>query len=339
MQQVDFNGINISNLAIIAGNSNPELFQSIEKLIQQKKGCEGFAFIDADISTFPDGEICVEIHENLRGKDVYILQSVCGANGRSVNDHLMELLVITDACKRAACNKLTLVIPHYGYARQDRKTRPRQPITAALVTNMYHQAGADKIITMDLHAAQIQGHGKPRPMDNLFARPVFLDFLMAQKDLSPQEVVFVSPDAGGVERVVAMAKRYGCELAFLYKKRVDGSTTDIISVVGEEKVKGKDAFLIDDILGTGGSAVRAAVALEEIGAKSINFIGVHGMFSGEAVVKIEKSPIKTVYVTDSAPLSEAAKGSSKIEIITGVDIIGQAILCDYTGKSVSALFE
>lgn len=309
------------SLVVFAGNSNTQLAKDICRHIGIKLG-------EAQVKTFSDGEIQVEISENVRGKDVFVLQSTCAP----VNDHLVELLMMIDAFKRSSARRITAVIPYYGYARQDKKVAPRVPISAKLVADLLTVAGADRVITMDLHAGQIQGFFDI-PVDNLFAAPVLLEHI---RENFRNDTVIVSPDAGGVERARAFAKRLHTQLAIIDKRRPAPNRAEAMHVVGD--VKGKTAIIVDDMVDTGGTLTQAATALKGHGAMEIHACCAHAVLSGPAVDRITESEIKTLVVTNTNPLSETAKRCDKIRVRSVSKLLAEAIHRSHTGSSVSSLF-
>ena len=309
------------SLVLFAGNSNPKLAEDICRHIGIKLG-------EAQVKTFSDGEIQVEIGENVRGKDVFVLQSTCPP----VNEHLVELLLMLDGFKRSSAKRITAVMPYYGYARQDKKVAPRVPISAKLVADLLTVAGADRVITMDLHAGQIQGFFDV-PVDNLFAAPVLLEHI---KRHFGNNTVIVSPDAGGVERARAFAKRLHCQLAIIDKRRVAPNEAEAMNVVGA--VEGKKAVILDDMVDTAGTLTQAALALKEHGALEIHACCAHAVLSGPAVDRITASEIKTLVVTDSIPLGKNAERCEKVRVLSISKLLGEAIHRSHTGSSVSSLF-
>ncbi len=279
------------------------------------------------VKTFSDGEINVEIHESVRGMDVFVIQSICSP----VNDNLMELLILIDALKRASAERITAVLPYYGYARQDRKVLPRAPISAKLVADLITTAGASRVLTVDLHAGQIQGFFNI-PVDHLFAAPVLLEYLRKLED----QMVVVSPDAGGVERARAFAKRLNASLAIIDKRREAPNVSQVMNIIGD--VKGLTAVLLDDIVDTGGTLVRAATALMEKGAKEVYACCTHPVLSGQAVKILSESPIKEMIVTDSIPLREKARDNPIFKVLSISGILAEAIQRIYRDESVSSLF-
>ena len=309
------------SLVLFAGNSNPELAKDVCRHIGIKLG-------DAQIKRFSDGEIQIEVRENVRGKDVFILQSTCAP----VNDHLVELLLMIDAFKRSSAQRITAVMPYYGYARQDKKVAPRVPISAKLVADLIEKAGANRVITMDLHAGQIQGFFSV-PVDNLFAAPVLLQHI---KDNFKNDTVIVSPDAGGVERARAFAKRLNALLAIIDKRRDAPNKAEAMNVVGD--VKGKTAVILDDMVDTAGTLTQAALALKERGASVIHACASHAVLSGPAVERIDASEIETLVVTNTIPLVEHARGCDKIRVLSVSKLFAEAIHRSHTGSSISSLF-
>ena len=311
-------------MKIISGNSSKVLAQSIASYI-------GVNLADASMRKFADDEIFVEINENIRGEDVFIIQST----SHPANDHLMELLIAIDASKRGSAKRITAVIPYYGYARQDRKTGPRTPITAKLVANLITSAGADRVLTMDLHAGQIQGFFDI-PLDNIFcAPPIIKD--MKEKFHGNKDLVISSPDVGGVVRARAFAKRLGAGLAIADKRREKAGVSEVMHIIGE--VENKTCILLDDIADSAGTLCNAAKALKEKGAKEIYSYVAHGVLSGNALERIEKSEIKELVLTDSIEISENIKNSKNIRHISIAPLMGEAIKRINSDSSVSALFD
>ncbi len=309
-------------LRIFAGNSNPALAGQI---------CEslGIALARSMVSTFSDGEIRVEISENVRGADVFIVQS----GSRPVNDHLMELLVMIDALKRASARRITAVIPYYCYARQDRKNKPRVPITARLVADLISRVGAHRILTMDLHAGQIQGFFDI-PVDNLYASPVILPYI---RERFNSELVIVSPDAGGVARARAYARRLHAGLAVIDKRRSDVNQAEALNIIGE--VDGKTAIVLDDMVDTAGTLVEAVKTLLERGATAVHACVTHPVLSGPAVTRLEQSALESLIVTDTIPLSPEAARCRKIECLPSCRLFSAAIRNIHNEDSISGLFE
>ena len=311
----------MNDFIIFSGNSNPELSRKICEYIGVPLGGE-------KVKRFSDGEIQIEIDENVRKKDVFIIQSTCSP----VNENLVELLLMIDAMKRASATRITAVIPYYGYARQDKKVAPRVPISAKLVADLLQVAGATRVITMDLHAGQIQGFFNI-PVDNLFAAPVLLHYI--KKNFN-DDLVIVSPDAGGVERARAFAKRLNAQLAIIDKRRDAPNQAKAMAVIGD--VTGKTAVILDDMVDTAGTLTEAAAAIMTKGAKEIHASCAHAVLSGPAVERIEASPLKTVVITDTIPLQENAKGCEKIKVLSIAPLVGEAILRSHRGDSVTSLF-
>jgi len=313
----------MDDLTIFAGNSNPSLAKRISEYIDKPLG-------NAKVTTFSDGEVQIEIRENVRMRDVYILQSTCSP----VNDNLMELLLMIDAVKRSAARRITAVIPYFGYARQDKKVAPRVPISAKLVADMLMKAGAQRVITVDLHAGQVQGFFD-FPVDNLYAAPVLKKH--TQSIFNMDELVIVSPDAGGVERAREFATRLGASWAIVDKHRNAPNQIGSMTVVGE--VKNKQALIIDDMADTAGTLTEASKAILGKGAKKVFACCTHPVLSGPAIDRIEASPIEKLFTTDTIPLSEKAELSGKISIISMAGIIGEAIMRSHKGDSVTSLFD
>ena len=309
------------SLVVFAGNSNIELAEDICRHIGIKLG-------DAQVKRFSDGEIQIEIRENVRGKDVFVLQSLCAP----VNDHLVELLLMIDAFKRASTQRITAAIPYYGYSRQDKKVAPRVPISAKLVADLLTTAGARRVITLDLHAGQIQGFFNI-PVDNLFAAPILLDYI---KKSFKDDTVIVSPDAGGVEMARAFAKRLDAQLAIIDKRREAPNMAEAMNVVGD--VQGKIAIILDDMVDTGGTLTQAAGALKQHGALEVHACCAHAVLSGPAIERIDDSEIQTLTVTNTIPLNEKARRSDKIRVLSVSKLLAEAIHRSHTGSSVSSLF-
>ncbi len=306
---------------IFSGNSNPDLAQKICKYIGISPG-------GAKVKTFSDGEIQIEIDENVRMREVFVLQSTCSP----VNDNLMELLLMIDAMRRASAKKITAVIPYFGYARQDKKVAPRVPISAKLVANLLTHAGANRIITMDLHAGQIQGFFDI-PVDNLYAAPVILEYIRSNFE---NNVVIVSPDAGGVERARAFAKRLGAELAIVDKRREAPNVAKAMAIIGD--VDNKAAIILDDMVDTAGTLTEAANALMKNGAREVHACCAHPVLSGPALDRIRNSALKTLMATDTIPLSREARECGKVTVRTISELVGEAIIRSHTGDSVTSLF-
>ncbi len=307
---------------IFTGNSNPELARQI-------CGRLGIALANSLVSTYSDGEIRVEISENVRGADVFVVQSGC----HPVNDHLMELLVMVDALKRASARRITAVIPYYCYARQDRKNKPRVPITARLVADLISRVGAHRILTMDLHAGQIQGFFNI-PVDNLYASPILLPYIREQFG---NNLVIVSPDAGGVARARAYAKRLHAGLAVIDKRRSDANQAEALNIIGE--VAGMTAIVLDDMVDTAGTLVEAVNTLLEKGASEVHACVTHAVLSGPALERIEKSALKGLIVTDTIPLRSRTAECRKIVCLPSCGLFSAAIRNIHNEDSISTLFE
>ena len=308
-------------LQLFSGNANPLLAQEICQNLGMELGC-------AMVRQFSDGEIYLQIQENVRGADVFIIQPTC----TPVDRNLMELLLMMDALKRASAERITAVLPYYGYARQDRKDKPRVPISARLIAALLETAGADRVLTLDLHAAQIQGFFDI-PVDHLFASPVLLEHFRA---LNIPDMTVVSPDAGGVERARAFAKRLNSPLAIIDKRREEANIAEVMNVVGE--VDGRHCLLVDDLIDTAGTLVKGAEALLEKGAASVSACATHAVLSGGAVGRIEESCLKEVVVTNSIPLSEEGRKSTRIKSLSIANLLAEAIRSIHEETSVSVLF-
>jgi len=308
---------------VFAGNSNPGLAHRICEYLKRPLG-------KAEVGRFSDGEIHVEIGENVRGLDVFVLQSTCPP----ANDHLMELLIMCDALKRASAGSITAVIPYYGYARQDRKVAPRTPITAKLIADLLESAGAGRVVSMDMHAGQIQGFFNI-PSDHLYGSPVFLEDLRKRFPES-QELVIVSPDAGGVERARAYSKRLNTGLAIIDKRRPRPNASEVMNLIGD--VSGKDAVLVDDMVDTAGTLAQAAAALKAKGARRVVAYAVHPILSGPAIQRIQDSVLEEVVFTDTVPLAPSALACSKIRQLTTERLFGEAIARIHRADSLSTLF-
>jgi ribose-phosphate pyrophosphokinase len=313
-----------SDYKLFAGNSNPRLAEAVAQQL-------GRPLSDAVVGRFSDGEIQVEIGENIRGQDTYIIQSTC----QDANANLMELLIMIDALKRASAGTINAVIPYYGYARQDRKVASRSPITAKLVADLLEAAGASRVVSMDMHAGQIQGFFNI-PFDHLYAAPVLLEHMRKRFDGRHDEVVIVSPDAGGVERARAYSKRLGAGLGIVDKRRLKANVAEVLNVIGD--VHGKITVLLDDMIDTAGTLTQAANALVDKGASKVFAYATHAVLSGPAVERIQKSPIEEVIVTDSIPLSQAAGTCHKIETLSCAKLFAEAIKRIHSGESLSSLF-
>lgn len=307
---------------VFGGRGNPDLSDAICNYLEIRPG-------RVHAETFPDGELFVKLHDDVRGKDVFIVQSTC----RPVNDNLMELLIFMDCLRRASARRITAVLPYYGYARQDRKEEGRVPITAKLVSNIIREAGADRVLTMDLHASQIQGFFDI-PVDHLTAEPVLFKHM---KDIDFKNVVFVSPDVGNVKRTRVFAEKAGCDLAIIDKRRTSGTTTVMYHIIGD--VEGKDVIMIDDMIATAGTVCEAAKIVRERGARSVRAAATHAVFAGAAIDRLEKAPLTEIVVTDTIPVSaEARKRLSNLVVVSVSDILGEAIARIHKHQSVSSLF-
>jgi len=313
--------MNHDRLKIFTGNAHPALAREICQWLDKP-------LADSEIRQFSDGEIHLQIQENVRGEDVFVVQPT----STPVDRNLMELLLILDALKRASAKRITAVLPYYGYARQDRKDRPRVPISARLVAAVLETAGADRVLTLDLHAAQIQGFFDI-PVDHLFSAPVMIEYF---RTLQLSDITVVSPDAGGVERARAFAKRLNSPLAIIDKRREEANVAEVMNVVGE--VKGRHCMIVDDIIDTAGTLVKGAEALLEKGAASVTACATHAVLSGGAVARIEASLLKEVVVTNSIPLSEETKKSSRIKSLSIAKLLAEAIRSIHEETSVSGLF-
>jgi len=307
--------------AIFSGNSNPILAKKICEYLDVPMG-------GAEVKNFTDGEIQIEITDNVRSKDVFVIQSTCNP----VNDNLVELLLMIDAFKRSSAKRITAVIPYYGYGRQDRKVAPRVPISAKLVADVIEVAGTNRVITMDLHAGQIQGFFNI-PVDNLFAAPVLLDYMRTHFN---NNLVIVSPDAGGVERARAFAKRLHADLAIIDKRRDGPNRAKAMAVIGD--VKDKVAVILDDMVDTAGTLVQAAAAIMNRGAKSIHACCSHPVLSGPALDRVVESKMESLVVTDTIPLSEKAAACEKIKVLSIAELVGESIIRCHQGDSVTSLF-
>lgn len=310
----------LKDMKVFTGNANRPLAESICQHLD-------IPLSVAEVRRFSDGEIFVEIKENVRGRDIFLIQPTCPP----VNDHLMELVIMVDAMRRASARRITVVIPYYGYARQDRKVAPRVPITAKVVAEMMMVVGVRRVLTLDLHAGQIQGFFNI-PVDNLYAAPILLDYI--KRECS--NIIMVSPDAGGVERTRAFAKRLGADMAIIDKRRERANVCAAMNVIGD--VKGKTAILLDDMVDTAGTLCSAADILIERGAHEVYACCSHGVLSGPAIERLEASKIKSLVITDSIPLREKVRNCSKIKVLSIAELIGNAISCIHSEDSVSSLF-
>ena len=308
-----------SSLKLFTGNANRPIAERIAEYL-------GTSVSEAEVGRFADGEINVAVKENVRGKDCYVIQPTC----RPANENLMELLVMIDALRRASAGRITAVMPYFGYARADRKSAPRVPISAKLVANLITEAGADRVICVDLHAGQIQGFFDI-PLDHIFGMPVFLDYLRGK---GLRDVVAVSPDVGGVERARAFAKRLGAGLAIVDKRRPRPNEASIYNVIGD--VQGKTAVILDDMVDTGGTLTKVANRIKDMGATRVLAVCVHGVLSGSALELVEQSAIEELILSDSIPLPGGSRG--KVKILSIAPLLGEAIKRNHRGESISELF-
>jgi ribose-phosphate pyrophosphokinase len=308
-------------LKLFSGSAHPDLAREIAQYL-------GIPMGQCRLRRFPDTEVSFQIDENIRGTDVFIVQPTCAP----VDEHIMEMLIMIDAFRRSSAARITAVIPYYGYARQDRKDKPRVPISAKLVANILSASGVDRVLTMDLHKAQIQGFFDI-PVDHLFAAPVIIDYLSRQ---SYEKLTIVAPDAGGAERARAYAKRLDAELAVIDKRRTDDGTAEVMNVIGE--VGGRTCVIQDDIIDTAGTIVKAATALTENGAKRVFACAVHGVLSGQAFDRIDRAPIEKLIVTNTIPLNGDRGKHGKIVSLSVAKLLSQAIRSIHEESSVSSLF-
>ena len=304
---------------IFSGTANPEFAKKISRYLS-------LPLSECAIKTFSDGEISVQIGESVRGKDVFVIQPTCAP----ANSNLMELLILTDALKRSSANSITAVVPYFGYARQDRKAAPRVPISAKLVANMMQTAGIDRVVTMDLHAGQIQGFFDV-PVDNLYGSLIFLDYL---KEKNLKNPIIASPDVGGVARARSFAKKLSLDLVIVDKRREEANKSEVMNIIGD--VAGKDVILIDDMIDTAGTIVKAAGAFKEQGAKSVSAFCTHAVLSGPAYERIESGALDGLVVTDTIPLKQE---SDRIKVISVAPLFGEVIRRVYHDESVNSLFK
>ncbi|HFL3828607.1 TPA: ribose-phosphate diphosphokinase [Clostridioides difficile] len=309
------------NIKVFSGNANRKLAEDICKELDVPAGC-------CEVGRFSDGELFVNIDETVRGADVYIIQPTC----TPVNDNLMEVLILVDAFKRASAGRINAVIPYYGYARQDRKTKAREPITAKLVADLLTVAGIDRVVSMDLHAGQIQGYFDI-PVDHLSGVPILAEYF---KNIVDEETVIVSPDLGGVTRVRNFANLLDLPIAIIEKRRPKANVSEVMNVIGD--IKGKNVVLVDDIIDTGGTITKAAQVLKNFGAKSVYACATHPVLSGPAVERIQNSVIERFIITDTIPLAEEKK-IDKLEIVSVAPIFAEAIRRIHDNESVSILFD
>ena len=318
-------GESVRRIVLVSGSSIPQLSKKISEFLD-------VPLVNPQIRKFANGEIYCEVEKNVRGADVFILQSTCAP----VNDSLMELLIMIDALKRASANSITAVIPHYGYSRQDRKNAPRTPITAKLVADLLTVAGTSRVITMDLHAGQVQGFFNI-PFDNIFSSPVILEHIRKNILRDSNNLICVSPDAGGVERVRHYAKKLSTEIAMIDKRRTAPNVAQAMNVVGD--VKGKDCIIIDDMIDTAGTLVQAAQALKKNGAQRVFAAATHAVFSDPALTRIaECAELEEVIITDTIPLTAEGRKIDKIKVVSTGDILAKAIHRTFNHDSVSSLF-
>jgi ribose-phosphate pyrophosphokinase len=308
-------------IKVFGGRAHPSLTREICDYLGVAQG-------NSTAFNFSDGETFCQIDENVRGSDVFIVQPTC----RPVNENLMELLILLDAFKRSSASRVTAVLPYYGYARQDKKDQPRVPITAKLVADLISRAGADRVLTLDLHASQIQGFFDV-PVDHLFAAPVMLD---AIRELRLPDLVIVAPDAGGVERARAIAKRLQADLAIVDKRRTAPNVAEVMHIIGE--VEGRNVLILDDIIDTAGTLTKTVEALAARGAQRIFAAGVHGILSGPALQRIEQSQLELVLITNTTPVEEKLAKSSKLRALSVAPLLGEAIRRIHENSSVSSLF-
>ncbi|MBA3011819.1 MAG: ribose-phosphate pyrophosphokinase [Proteobacteria bacterium] len=311
----------MNGLSIFAGNSNPLLAERISEYLAKPLG-------RLKVNRFSDGETQVEIHENVRKREIYVIQSTC----HPVNDNLVELLLLIDAFRRSSASRITAVIPYFGYSRQDKKVSPRVPISAKLVADLLDVAGVDRVITMDLHAGQIQGFFNV-PVDNLYSAPIIIDDIRTRFS---ENLVVVSPDAGGVERARAYAKRLNAGLAIVDKRRSAPNQAKAMAIIGD--VQDKIAIIIDDMADTAGTLTEAAGVIRKEGAREVHAYCTHPVLSGPAIDRINNSSLNSLVVTDTIPLSEEAKKCDKIKILSIAKLVGEAIMRSYRGDSVNSLF-
>ncbi|NAZ23269.1 MAG: ribose-phosphate diphosphokinase [Thermocrinis sp.] len=309
----------IGSIKLLTGTSNQNLAKEVSEYLN-------IPLSDAIVSRFSDGEVRVQINESMRGEDVFVIQSLCPP----INESIMELLLILDAIKRASAGRITAVIPYYAYARQDRKDKPRVPISARLLADLITVAGAQRVVVVDLHSPQIQGFFNI-PVDNLHALGVLYDYL---KDKVDGDTVVVSPDAGGVERARLLANKIGCPIAIIYKRRPEPNVAEVLDIIGD--VKGKRAIIVDDIIDTAGTVCAASELLLSKGASRVDVVATHGLLSGPAVERLRKSPIEEVVVTNTIPVEH--KNLEKLRVVSIAPLIGEAIRRIHEGESVSMLF-
>ncbi|HEV3030654.1 MAG TPA: ribose-phosphate pyrophosphokinase [Polyangia bacterium] len=308
-------------LTIFSGNANRDIARAICNYVETPLG-------NAEVTRFADGEIYVEINENVRGVNCFVVQPTCAP----ANDNLMELLVMIDALKRASAGSIVAVIPYFGYARQDRKSKPRTPISARLVADLLTAAGVNRVLSIDLHAGQIQGFFNI-PVDHLYAMPVLIEPL---KQRISSDAVIVSPDAGGVERARAYSKRLGTSLAIIDKRRPVPNVSEVVNIIGD--VKGRDAIIVDDMIDTAGTVCAAAQAIKEKGARAVFAVASHGVLSNPAIERITASPIELLIITDTIPPRPEVRACAKIEVYSVAKMVGEAVKRIHHGDSISSLF-
>ncbi len=316
---------------LISGNANKSLADAIGKRMSMHRGMQ-VGLVDARVERFNDGEIFVEVFENVRGEDMFIIQPT----SKPANDNLMELLVMADALRRSSAARITAVIPYFGYARQDRRTKARTPITAKLVANMIASGGIERVLTMDLHAAQIQGFFD-MPVDNLYASPIFALDILHQFGGDMSDVMVVSPDVGGVARARELATRIGAPLSIVDKRREKAGEVAGMTVIGD--VSGKKCVIVDDIVDTAGTLCKAAEVLTEAGATEVHSYITHGVMSGPAVERVENSVMKSLVITDTIEATEAVNNCPNIRVVPTAPMFAQSILNIWNGTSVSSLFD
>jgi len=309
-------------IKLLSGNAHRGLAEKVAKYLDMD-------LTDTTLTTFSDGEIMVKINENVRGADVFVIQPTCAP----VNHNIMELLLLIDALRRASASRITAVIPYYGYARQDRKVQPRVPISSKLVADLIEASGAHRVLTVDLHAGQIQGFFDI-PVDHLYAKPVLIEYI--RENYPNGDLVVVSPDAGGVERARSFAKKLGSSLAIIDKRRERANECDIMNVIGN--VDGKDTLILDDMIDTAGTMVKAAAVLREKGAKRIGAACTHAVLSGPAIDRINESVLEEVIVTDTIPLDSKKQKCSKLKVLSIADLLAEAIKRIHEESSISSLF-
>ncbi|MDP3899698.1 MAG: ribose-phosphate pyrophosphokinase [bacterium] len=320
-------------LMLLAGNSNPVLFNSIVASMKEKE--RSFEVVDSEVGRFSDGEPKIVINSNIRGNEVFIVQSTCPP----VAQNFVELCLLIDACRRASASHITAVIPYYGFGRQDRKKNSREPISAAWAAQMIKRSGAHRIISLDLHSSQIQGFFNG-PFDNLYSRPVFIEFAR-QNGFDKEDIVVVAPDSGAGDRARGFATRLNnAPVAIIDKRRPKENETEVMNIIGRDNVSGREVIIYDDMSDTSGTLCKSVMALAAAGAKGIRAFLTHPVLSGDAVQKISATKeIKELFFTDTIPLSEAAKACGKIKVLSIASLLGEAIWRGYQGESVSDLFK